>query len=223
MQREASHESMLGPHWYCQQTSDHKWCCCSYSQSSPFYGRAILPNVPVNGGQISLLKTYLKTAVATVGHNHMHTHCEANILLDEGAQRSFITQTLADQLGIRYAESESIALSAFGAHSSSNRHLPMAYINIIATNGEHIPVRVLVIDQNRYTTSKPLSAAGPNHTPPKRSSPCPPCDVRQVFWNLAPNWCRSLLGYSEGHSHPWPRPNCCRIKARLPHLWTTTD
>ena len=111
----------------------------------------------------------------------MHTHCEANILLDEGAQCSFIMQTLADQLGIRYAESESIALSTFGAHSSSNRHLPMAYINIIATNGEHIPVRVLVIDQNRHTASEPLSAAGPNHTPPKRSSPCPPCDVRQVF------------------------------------------
>ena len=74
-------------------------------------------NVPVSSGQISLLKT----AVATVGHNH--THHEANILFDEGAQRSFITQTLADQLGIRYTESESIALSAFGAfgaHSSSN-------------------------------------------------------------------------------------------------------
>ena len=98
-------------------------------------------NVPVNSGQISLLKT----AVATVGHNH--THCEANILFDEGAQRSFITQTLADQLGVRYAESESIALSAFGAHSSFNRQLPMAYINIVATDGEHIPVRVLVIDQ----------------------------------------------------------------------------
>lgn len=50
-------------------------------------------NVPVNSGQISLLKT----AVATVGHNH--THCEANILFDEGAQRSFITQTLADLTG----------------------------------------------------------------------------------------------------------------------------
>ena len=98
-------------------------------------------NVPVSSGQISLLKT----AIATVGHNHIH--CEANILFDEGAQRSFITQTLADQLGIRYTESESIALSAFGAHTSSNRQLPMANITIVTTNGEHIPVRVLVIDQ----------------------------------------------------------------------------
>ena len=98
-------------------------------------------NIPVNNGPISLLKT----AVATVGYNH--THCEANILFDEGAQRSFITQSLADQLGILYTENESIALSAFGAHSSSNRRLPMANITIVTNNGEHIPVRVLVIDQ----------------------------------------------------------------------------
>lgn len=55
-------------------------------------------NVPVNSGTISLFKT----TVATVGHTR--THCAANILFDEGAQRSFITQTLADQLGIRYTE-----------------------------------------------------------------------------------------------------------------------
>ena len=67
-----------------------------------------------------------------------------------------LSQILADQLGIRYTESESIASSAFGAHSSSHRQLPMVTINIVATNGEHIPVRVLVIEQiatplqNRY-------------------------------------------------------------------------
>ena len=47
-------------------------------------------------------------------------------------------------------------LSAFGAHSSSKRQLPMASINIVTTNAEHIPVHVLVIDridtpfQNRF-------------------------------------------------------------------------
>ena len=97
-------------------------------------------NLPVNSGQISLLKT----AVATVSHNH--THCEANILFDEGAQRSFIIQTLADQLSIPYTESESIALSAFGAHSSSNRQLPVATVKVATAYGEEVPVRVLVVE-----------------------------------------------------------------------------
>ena len=44
-------------------------------------------------------------------------------------------------------QSESIPLSALGAHSSSNRQLPMANINIVTTNGEHIPVCVLIIEQ----------------------------------------------------------------------------
>ena len=51
----------------------------------PSQVHASLAPIPVNHGQISLLKT----AVATVGHNL--THCEANILFDEGAQRFFIT------------------------------------------------------------------------------------------------------------------------------------
>ena len=66
---------------------------------------------------------------------------------DEGAQRSFITQTLADQLSIPYTESESIALSAFGAHSSSNRQLPVATVKVVTAYGEKVPVRVLVVEQ----------------------------------------------------------------------------
>lgn len=66
-------------------------------------------NVPVNSGQIPLLKT----TIAIVGHNHVH----CDILFNKGAQCPFTMETLADQLGIHYTESESIALSAFGAHS----------------------------------------------------------------------------------------------------------
>ena len=98
-------------------------------------------NLPVNSGQVSLLKT----AVETIGHDH--THCEANILFAEGAQCSFITQTLADQLSISYTESESIALSAFCAHSSSNRQLLIATVKVVTAFGEEVPVRVLVVEQ----------------------------------------------------------------------------
>ena len=57
--------------------------------------------------------TLLKTAIAAVGAQH--TYGKANILFDEGAQRSFITKNLAAQLRLPPTEKEVINLSAFGA------------------------------------------------------------------------------------------------------------
>ena len=74
-----------------QATSDPVTLACSSQTPTgklPSQVYASLAPIPVNHGQISLLKT----AVATVAHNL--THCEANIPFDEGAQHSFITQTL---------------------------------------------------------------------------------------------------------------------------------
>ena len=98
-------------------------------------------HVPPSGGRTSLLKT----AIATVSKDHVY--CEANILLDEGAQRSFITQTLANQLGLPLTETESISLSAFGAQPSASRYLPVATINVVTTHGDKIPLRVLVVEK----------------------------------------------------------------------------
>ena len=98
-------------------------------------------HVPTSGGRTSLLKT----AIATVSKDHVY--CEANILLDEGAQRSFITQMLANQLGLPLTETESISLSAFGAQPSASRYLPVATINVVTTHGDKIPLRVLVVEK----------------------------------------------------------------------------
>ena len=98
-------------------------------------------NAAVGNGRVSLLKT----AIATVCHDQ--TQCETNILFDEGAQRSFITQSLANQLGVCYTERESIALSSFRRHSTSQRQLPVTSITIITLSGEQIPIQVLVIEQ----------------------------------------------------------------------------
>lgn len=76
-----------------------------------------------------------------------HVRCEANILFDEGAQRSIITRALADQLGLPSSESESISLSAFGAQISASRQLPVTTINVVTAYGEKIPLRVFVVDK----------------------------------------------------------------------------
>ena len=73
--------------------------------------------------------------------------CEANILFDEGVQRSFITSTLADQLGLQTSEREDIHLSAFGAQTSAVRQLPVATVNVVTTSGEKIPLQVLVVEK----------------------------------------------------------------------------
>lgn len=70
----------------------------------------------------------------------------ANILLDEGAQCSFITQTLYNQLSLPLTEIESISLSALGAQPSASKYLPVATINVVTTHGEKIPLRVRTVE-----------------------------------------------------------------------------
>ena len=92
-------------------------------------------------GQTSLLKT----AIATVCTDYIC--CEANILFDEGAQRSFITRTLANQMGLETSEIESIHLSAFGGQASAVRHLPLVTLKVVTTSGEKISLRILVVEK----------------------------------------------------------------------------
>ena len=72
---------------------------------------------------------------------------QANILLDEGAQRSFITQTLANSLHLNVQRRESVAIAAFGASEVSNQTLPVATICLATTEGIQIPINVLVISR----------------------------------------------------------------------------
>ena len=85
----------------------------------------------------------LKTAVSKV---KFEENCvDANILMDEGAQRSFITRSLADQLQLKTDETDTIHLTAFGDPAHSVKHLDVATIDLIADNGDLIPIRVLVV------------------------------------------------------------------------------
>ena len=87
----------------------------------------------------------LKTAVATVSSGQLF--CDASIFLDEGAQRSFITTSLANQLGIQLTQTEEISLWAFGAQTVAKRHLPLATVYLVTRTGERIPLHVLIIDK----------------------------------------------------------------------------
>ena len=76
---------------------------------------------------------FLKTAVATVRANNHST--PVNILLDEGAERSFITESLADCLHLYSKRREFVAIAAFGASEASNQTLPVATVHLETTEG----------------------------------------------------------------------------------------
>ncbi|WAR09514.1 hypothetical protein MAR_034590 [Mya arenaria] len=85
----------------------------------------------------------LKTAVAPVYADGISI--AANKLLDEGAQRSFITQTLAERLHLKRDGNDVIHLSAFGDPAHTVQKLDTATVKIEADDGGMIPIRVLIV------------------------------------------------------------------------------
>ena len=85
---------------------------------------------------------FLKTAVAKVRANNCSA--QVNILLDEGAQRSFITQSLADSLHLSSQRRECVAIAAFGATEASKQTLSVATIHLKTKDGSEIPISVLI-------------------------------------------------------------------------------
>ncbi|XP_063436158.1 uncharacterized protein LOC134717595 [Mytilus trossulus] len=75
----------------------------------------------------------LKTAIAPIAYGKQIT--EASILFDEGAQRSFITQGIADKLQIRPSGRDTIDLSAFGDKEKNIRHLDTATVQLQTDKG----------------------------------------------------------------------------------------
>ena len=68
------------------------------------------------------------------------TSAIANVLFDEGAQRSFISQQLADELHLIPSQQENITLAPFGANAMTPQSLSVATIKVVAKSGELIPL-----------------------------------------------------------------------------------
>jgi transposase InsO family protein len=86
----------------------------------------------------------LKTAIAQVSSQDF-SMATANILFDEGAQRSFVTEELAKKLKLKHTGSDTISLASFGGKSEQCRHIPMGRVFIHADHGETIPLDVLIV------------------------------------------------------------------------------
>ena len=86
---------------------------------------------------------FLKTAIGTVACGRRTV--EAKILLDEGSQRSFVTQELANSLALQPYTQERINISSFGTTNPTSRTLDAATINLLTRSGETVQLSVLIV------------------------------------------------------------------------------
>jgi len=81
------------------------------------------------------------------------TQAEAHILFDEGSQRSFLSEKLAQMLEVTPHRSEHINLASFGSAQPLLRRLDNVIINIETPQGDLLPISTLVVP----TIAAPLS------------------------------------------------------------------
>ena len=99
----------------------------------------------------------LKTAVAPIVAGN--TRSQANILFDEGAQRSFISAEMANELQISPTSTADIAVASFGTTSTNTQKLGVTTVEVETESGELIPISVLIVPsiaapiQNLVSTS----------------------------------------------------------------------
>ena len=84
-----------------------------------------------------------KTAVAEV-ISGIYT-ADANILFDEGAQRSFVTRDLADKLQLQTSGTEEVQLAAFGSSSKKVSHIDTATVYLLTGSWDKIAIDVLIV------------------------------------------------------------------------------
>ena len=85
----------------------------------------------------------LKTAIAPISAGDVKA--QANILFDEGAQRSFISAEMAAELHITPATSEDISIASFGTNCTLYQQLGVATVKVETNSGELIPISVLIV------------------------------------------------------------------------------
>ncbi|XP_055997117.1 uncharacterized protein LOC130047026 [Ostrea edulis] len=88
----------------------------------------------------------LKTAVTEV-QSRNGTECQANIMFDEGSQRSFINQKLASELQLEIIGKEVLNVSRFGSKKTEVCYLDRVRLTIIGEGNQCIPIDVLVVPQ----------------------------------------------------------------------------
>ncbi|CAC5398787.1 unnamed protein product [Mytilus coruscus] len=102
------------------------------------------------------LQVLWKTAIAPITCDKI-LFTSANILFDEGDQRSFITQEMADLLNLRPHKKEAITTSGFGESNKKVRNLQIATIYLKGQRNALIPIEVLIVPQIAHPIHRELA------------------------------------------------------------------
>ena len=89
--------------------------------------------------------TLLKTSIAIVQSKLTKRH--ANLLLDEGSQRSFITARLAQQLRLQPIWRKGLILNGFLSQSNETQFYDVAQFSIVGLNGSPIVIQAIILDE----------------------------------------------------------------------------
>ena len=95
----------------------------------------------------------LKTAVTKVTSGIYMVN--ANILFDEGAQRSFVTRDLANKLQLQTSSTEEVQLAAFGFSSKKVSHIDTATVYLLTDSREKMAIDVLIVPTIAVPLRKP--------------------------------------------------------------------
>jgi hypothetical protein len=87
--------------------------------------------------------TLLKIAISPI--EYIGSTGTAHILFDEGSHRSFITSSLARNVGLTAEREETLSLSTFGGTTTSVRRVEVGTINLQTPVGENIPIEVIIV------------------------------------------------------------------------------
>ena len=101
------------------------------------------PSFSKSGPPVQTSPCLLKTAVAMV--STLNVTMEGNIIFDDHAQRSFVTQDLATKLNLQPYGKDNICLASFGLKSSTHRNLDMGIVEMHTLSGDKTPISVLVV------------------------------------------------------------------------------
>ena len=104
------------------------------------------------------------------------TSSQANILFDEGSERTFVTQKLIDELELRPVSTENISISAFGSQPSATRSIDVVNIFVETENRGKIQISALVY--HKFTPAESLSPECKGHPTFARAQTCSPSYIR---------------------------------------------
>ncbi|XP_062616210.1 uncharacterized protein LOC134277925 [Saccostrea cucullata] len=111
-------------------------------QSSTKYENVIPTSTSLHTSSMTNIPTILKTATAKVTNGE--TVMDTTVLFDEGSQRSFITEELAQNLNLKQTGTETLMIAAFGGKEIM-RTLKTSTLFLIADSGERIQIHVVIV------------------------------------------------------------------------------